>query len=178
MDRQRCPLKIGSCMVLPSLPISDVLFPVAYTSTDLTYQWTAGRGVNIASDMKLSQFDLISTPTGNETMVINHGNIGRNSPPKVDSRMCRRPLNSASKLPLTTPHGRFCHSGEVFQLGAAALVCPVQVYGPCILLVVISWVSFWLNREATSDRISLGTEIQQVQYLFYTINQVSQRSSQ
>merc|ERR1712038_1017391 len=30
------------------------------------------------------------------------------------------------------------------------------VYGPCILLVVISWVSFWLNREATSDRISLG----------------------
>ena len=32
----------------------------------------------------------------------------------------------------------------------------VQVYGPCVLLVVISWVSFWLNREATSDRISLG----------------------
>ena len=31
-----------------------------------------------------------------------------------------------------------------------------KVYGPCILLVVISWVSFWLNREATSDRISLG----------------------
>ena len=34
----------------------------------------------------------------------------------------------------------------------------MQVYGPCILLVVISWVSFWLNREATSDRISLGNE--------------------
>ena len=32
----------------------------------------------------------------------------------------------------------------------------LQVYGPCVLLVVISWVSFWLNREATSDRISLG----------------------
>ncbi|KAK3853797.1 hypothetical protein Pcinc_039679 [Petrolisthes cinctipes] len=32
----------------------------------------------------------------------------------------------------------------------------IQVYGPCILLVVLSWVSFWLNREATSDRISLG----------------------
>ena len=46
---------------------------VAYTNSDLTYQWTAGRGVNIASDMKLSQFDLISTPTGNETMTINHG---------------------------------------------------------------------------------------------------------
>lgn len=32
----------------------------------------------------------------------------------------------------------------------------IQVYGPCILLVVLSWVSFWLNREATADRISLG----------------------
>ncbi|XP_045126054.1 gamma-aminobutyric acid receptor subunit alpha-5-like [Portunus trituberculatus] len=32
----------------------------------------------------------------------------------------------------------------------------IQVYGPCMLLVVLSWVSFWLNREATSDRISLG----------------------
>ena len=48
---------------------------VAYTSTELRYQWTAGRGVNIASDMKLSQFDLISTPTGNETMTINHGAV-------------------------------------------------------------------------------------------------------
>ena len=35
-----------------------------------------GRGVNIASDMKLSQFDLISTPTGNETVSLNHGRAG------------------------------------------------------------------------------------------------------
>ncbi|EFX89617.1 hypothetical protein DAPPUDRAFT_190742 [Daphnia pulex] len=32
----------------------------------------------------------------------------------------------------------------------------IQVYVPCILIVVLSWVSFWLNREATSDRINLG----------------------
>ncbi len=32
----------------------------------------------------------------------------------------------------------------------------LQVYVPCMLLVVLSWVSFWLNREATADRISLG----------------------
>ena len=40
---------------------------VGYTSQDISYNWTTGRGVNIASDMKLSQFDLIATPTGNET---------------------------------------------------------------------------------------------------------------
>ena len=50
-----------------------MVLSVGYASSDLTYQWTAGRGVNIASDMKLSQFDLISTPTGNETMYLNHG---------------------------------------------------------------------------------------------------------
>ena len=32
----------------------------------------------------------------------------------------------------------------------------IQVYLPCILIVVLSWVSFWLNREATSDRVNLG----------------------
>ena len=40
---------------------------VGYTDQDVSYNWTTGRGVNIASDMKLSQFDLIATPTGNET---------------------------------------------------------------------------------------------------------------
>lgn len=33
----------------------------------------------------------------------------------------------------------------------------LQVYVPCCLLVVLSWVSFWIHREATSDRIALGT---------------------
>lgn len=32
----------------------------------------------------------------------------------------------------------------------------IQVYVPCILIVVLSWVSFWLNREATADRVGLG----------------------
>ena len=39
----------------------------------------------------------------------------------------------------------------------------IQVYGPSVLLVVLSWVSFWLNREATSDRISLGTCVRPAQ---------------
>lgn len=32
----------------------------------------------------------------------------------------------------------------------------IEVYAPCTLLVVLSWVSFWINREATADRIALG----------------------
>ncbi|KAG1666855.1 Gamma-aminobutyric acid receptor subunit alpha-6 [Nymphon striatum] len=32
----------------------------------------------------------------------------------------------------------------------------IQIYLPCMLLVVLSWVSFWINREATADRVGLG----------------------
>lgn len=32
----------------------------------------------------------------------------------------------------------------------------LQVYFPCILLVGVSWVGFWINREATADRVTLG----------------------
>nr|CAD7453574.1 unnamed protein product [Timema tahoe] len=31
----------------------------------------------------------------------------------------------------------------------------IQVYVPCTLIVVLSWVSFWIHREATSDRVGL-----------------------
>jgi len=34
----------------------------------------------------------------------------------------------------------------------------IQVYVPCILIVVLSWVSFWIHREATSDRVGLGKQ--------------------
>ncbi len=53
--------------------LSIIYHTVGYNKEEVYYQWTSGRGVNIASDMKLSQFDLISTPTGNETVFLNRG---------------------------------------------------------------------------------------------------------
>lgn len=35
------------------------------------------------------------------------------------------------------------------------LLYNVKVYVPCILIVILSWVSFWIHREATSDRVGL-----------------------
>lgn len=65
MDRQRCPLKVGS---------------FGYSTNDLIYEWAlSGKkkdsGVSIATNMKLSQFELIETPTDNTTLIMNKGNI-------------------------------------------------------------------------------------------------------
>ncbi|XP_064079284.1 gamma-aminobutyric acid receptor alpha-like isoform X1 [Macrobrachium nipponense] len=109
MDIQHCPLKLGS---------------FAYTTRDVIYQWNQDRQVVIASDLMLSQFDLIAAPSGRENTTRRSG--------EYSTLMASFYLQR--------------HMGNFL----------IQVYGPCMLLVVLSWVSFWLNREATSDRISLG----------------------
>ena len=39
------------------------------------------------------------------------------------------------------------------------------MYLPCALIVVLSWVGFWLNREATSDRVTLGNTLHMISYI-------------
>lgn len=34
----------------------------------------------------------------------------------------------------------------------------IQTYIPCTLIVVLSWVSFWINKDAVPARTSLGKE--------------------
>ena len=31
-----------------------------------------------------------------------------------------------------------------------------QIYLPCYLIVVLAWVSFWVDREQTAARIAMG----------------------
>lgn len=50
-------------------------FIVGYTTRDVIYRWKANatKPVDIAADMKMSQFDLISTPSGNATDTLKSG---------------------------------------------------------------------------------------------------------
>ena len=32
----------------------------------------------------------------------------------------------------------------------------LQTYMPCALVTILSWISFWINHEATAARVSLG----------------------
>ncbi|XP_039428719.1 gamma-aminobutyric acid receptor alpha-like [Culex pipiens pallens] len=140
MDIQRCPLKFGS---------------FGYTSNDVLYRWNSGRSaVAIAEDMKLSQFDLVDCPAGNVTDRVVHStasmgaavlNSAEGDPDAVGLDPNAKLYVSEFSMLLVSFHLQR-HMGNFL----------IQVYGPCVLLVVLSWVSFWLNREATADRVSLG----------------------
>ncbi|XP_025833300.1 gamma-aminobutyric acid receptor subunit alpha-6 [Agrilus planipennis] len=56
----------------------------------------------------------------------------------------------------TRREGEFSVLQVSFNLQRHAGYFLIQVYVPCILIVVLSWVSFWIHREATSDRVGLG----------------------
>ncbi|KAG8201342.1 hypothetical protein JTE90_016819 [Oedothorax gibbosus] len=109
MDVQRCPLHIGS---------------FGYSERDIQYRWNPARSVVIASDMKLSMFDVTDTPTGNFSEKQRKGPF---SVLMVNFHLKR-------------------HMGYFI----------IEVYAPCTMLVVLSWVAFWINREATADRVALG----------------------
>ncbi|XP_044748312.1 gamma-aminobutyric acid receptor alpha-like [Coccinella septempunctata] len=130
----RLTIKAGCPMNLEDFPMDIQRCPLkfgsfGYTSRDLVYKWNDIRQVAIAEDMKLSQFDLIATPAANRTDTLSNS----------DTHAARYSMLLVS-FHLQRHMGNFL----------------IQVYGPCVLLVVLSWVSFWLNREATADRVSLG----------------------
>ncbi|XP_039964652.1 gamma-aminobutyric acid receptor alpha-like isoform X2 [Bactrocera neohumeralis] len=171
MDIQKCPLKFGS---------------FGYTTADVVYRWNRERpAVAIAEDMKLSQFDLVDCPAGNLTDVIykaaaphdathnSHkpGNANRNSnnyynknagndynPNRKSQKYGGKSMTTFAGPGAKNQHVRAEYSMLMvnFHLQRHMGNFLIQVYGPCCLLVVLSWVSFWLNREATADRVSLG----------------------
>lgn len=68
---QRFTLTRVSQYVACSTSIAD-----GYSISDVQYIWTHGasKSIKMASDMRLSQFDLIKIPAGNETLSQPHGN--------------------------------------------------------------------------------------------------------
>ncbi|KAL6256803.1 hypothetical protein P5V15_011742 [Pogonomyrmex californicus] len=127
----RLTIKAGCPMNLEDFPMDTQRCPLrfgsfGYTTRDVIYKWNSARQVAIAEDMKLSQFDLVANPTANHS--------------------------TASGF----SHANYSMLLVYFHLQRHMGNFLIQVYGPCILLVVLSWVSFWLNREATADRVSLG----------------------
>ncbi|KAK3890778.1 hypothetical protein Pcinc_005293 [Petrolisthes cinctipes] len=74
------------------------------------------------------------------------------------------PPVSYTKVGHTQPHSNFnnCYTGEysclrvdlVFKREFSYYL--IQYYIPCCMLVIVSWVSFWLDQNAVPARVSLG----------------------
>ena len=59
------------------------------------YTWNRKRQVAIAEDMKLSQFDLIATPSANQTDALPPGKLNSQTTPTTQSNIN---INNYSKL--------------------------------------------------------------------------------
>jgi gamma-aminobutyric acid receptor subunit alpha len=130
---------------------------------DVLYRWNA-RAVKISEDLRMSQFDLIEMPSSNESIRVGE-NMGKEKGELVREQEAHLPLtldNLSQNIFWQTLSPSLSAGVQEFSVLLVSFHLQrhmgnflIQVYGPCILLVVLSWVSFWLNREATADRYEL-----------------------
>lgn len=92
------------------------LLLVGYTNSDVIYKWkNPQKAVEIADDMKLSQFDLVDCPAGNMTDKIGHNKDGQDMLIPVPY-VCKyiiaycpfRPVNGYFFVLHFTNHPMFC----------------------------------------------------------------------
>uniref|UniRef100_A0A7I4YBA0 GABA A/glycine receptor subunit n=1 Tax=Haemonchus contortus TaxID=6289 RepID=A0A7I4YBA0_HAECO len=128
---QRLTIKTKCLMFLKKFPMDVQACPIeigslGYFSNDVVYYW---KDVELDAKMgnMLSQYKILGL-FKSEHNFSDHREIGRNiSVLKVYFKLQR-------------------------QQGYYVL----QIYTPCTLLVVMSWVSFWINKEASPARVALG----------------------
>lgn len=136
----------------------------------MIYRWNSKRGVVISEDLRMSQFDLIGVPSSNESIA-----VGKEDSVKIVGNGDKLAKDVGEKKIFFAAMQEYSVLLVSFHLQRHMGNFLIQVYGPCIckqkfksfckrimilfvvaVLVVLSWVSFWLNREATADRVSLG----------------------
>ncbi len=52
--------------------------------------------------------------------------------------------------------GEYVVLSIIFDLSRRMGYFTIQTYIPCSMIVVLSWVSFWINKDAVPARTSLG----------------------
>ncbi|XP_048244070.1 gamma-aminobutyric acid receptor alpha-like isoform X1 [Haliotis rufescens] len=130
---QRLTIRASCVMDLKTFPLDIQSCPLffgsfAYSTEDVVYQWRYGK------DGKSVEF-------GKDIWLSQFDLIGS-------------PLSNYTGNIKGAPHTIL---KVKFHLYRHAGYFIIQVYVPCALLVILSWVAFWINREATADRIALGT---------------------
>ncbi|XP_064636840.1 glycine receptor subunit alphaZ1-like isoform X2 [Lineus longissimus] len=97
-----------------------------YDDTDIVFKWKAEKAVELNPDLELPQFELDDDIELTEN--------------------CERRYTT----------GNFSCLRSTFKLARKFGFFLLQTYIPSVLIVILSWVSFWIHPDAVPARISLG----------------------
>ncbi|KAK3099756.1 hypothetical protein FSP39_009158 [Pinctada imbricata] len=127
----RISMTLSCNFTLRNYPFDSQVCPITiesygYSTDNVVFVWHRKKPIYIQPNQLLAQFELNRQP------------IVRN---------CSKDYDQGSKFA--------CIEGKLlFSRNAGYYL--IQIFIPSILIVVLSWVSFWLDLEATPARISLG----------------------
>ncbi|KAG6925396.1 gamma-aminobutyric acid type A receptor epsilon subunit [Chelydra serpentina] len=158
MDTHSCPLVFSS---------------YGYPREEIIYRWRRySIEVSDQRTWRLYQFDFTGLRNTSEVLRTGAGAKGfsRISPlGKQEPRIRRREIQTGHCLISHPYRCETCPLGELtlhrgdymvmtvsFDLSRRMGYFAIQTYIPCILTVVLSWVSFWIKRDSTPARTSLG----------------------
>ncbi|NXJ09489.1 GLRA4 protein, partial [Odontophorus gujanensis] len=144
MDLKNFPMDIQTCtMQLESF---------GYTMNDLIFEWLEEQeAVQVAEGLTLPQFILRDEKDlGYCTKYYNTGET-------PETPGC--PQHGMGSLTHTGPDflaGKFTCIEVKFHLERQMGYYLIQMYIPSLLIVILSWVSFWINMDAAPARVGLG----------------------
>nr|XP_032804394.1 glycine receptor subunit alphaZ1-like [Petromyzon marinus] len=129
-----------------------------YTTNDLIFQWNDTEPVSFGAGVSTPKFTLSNeTFLGECTKEYTYGEYEAVRSAQHDKRARgyrRKDADNDDAIWLLT--GTFSCVKATFFLDRDMGYYLIQVYIPSCLLVIISWLSFWLNVEAAPARVGLG----------------------
>ncbi|XP_035899422.1 glutamate-gated chloride channel isoform X1 [Anopheles stephensi] len=149
LDRQVCSLRMAS---------------YGWTTADLVFLWKEGDPVQVVKNLHLPRFTL-------EKFLTDYCNSKTNTGKRAGTIAAITSVLwlhvwFAESLSLSLSHTHI----HLFAFSAGEYSCLkvdllfkrefsyylIQIYIPCCMLVIVSWVSFWLDQGAVPARVSLG----------------------
>ncbi|KOB75060.1 GABA-gated chloride channel isoform a3 [Operophtera brumata] len=144
---------------------------VGYTMRDIRYLWKDGlTSVGMSNEVQLPQFRVLGhrqratvvtlTTVGYTMRDIRYkwnegpNSVGVSSEVSLPQFKVLGHRQRAMEISLTT--GNYSRLACEIQFVRSMGYYLIQIYIPSGLIVIISWVSFWLNRNATPARVALG----------------------
>jgi gamma-aminobutyric acid receptor subunit beta len=147
LDRQNCTVEVES---------------YGYTQADVIMRWKHGRESILDLDkVQLPQFTILDYDTISYGLYLATGNR--------ETSIVR---NGMFTLFLFVIRGVYQRLSLSFVLQRNIGYFLFQTYLPSILIVILSWVGFWINHEATSARVALGKQTMNTFHLTVIISNV------